>query len=196
MADKVTPIPPLTDSPTHANWVVRQTPLKNTTTLLIFTISTVLVACGYQFVGVGQLPNGVRQIHVAVLENPTAETGIEVILANDLISELNRHGYHTARDRQGGDAILAGRIADLRIDSIAHRDPHSAISSRVTLSLHLSLTDADGTVLWIVKGLAANQTYDIAPDSKHATEENRRIAIRSISKRLAESVYDSLTMGF
>ena len=155
-----------------------------------------LASCGYQFVGVGQLPNGVRRIHVAVLDNPTAETGIEVFLTNDLISELNRHGYHTARNREGGDAVLSGRITDLRIDSIAYRDPHSAISGRVNLSLRLSLTDAEGVTLWSVNGVAANQAYDIVSDDKHATEENRRIAIRSISKRLAETVYDSLTMGF
>jgi len=154
------------------------------------------VACGYQFVGVGQLPGGVREIHVSVLDNPTAETGIEVILSNDLIQELTLRGYHTLREGSGAEAVLSGRVSDLRIVSLAYRTPHSAESGRVSLSLDLSLADAEGTTLWSTKGLAANEAYDIVPDSKHLTEDNRRIAIKSISRRLAETVVDQLTTGF
>lgn len=158
--------------------------------------SILIAACGYQFAGVGQLPTGVQQVHVAVLENPTAETGIEVILSNALIQEFTRNGHHVATNPHRSDAVLSGRISDLRIDSIVRKNTHTSQSGRVTLALDLSLVDSKGTDLWTTKGIAAHQAYDIVPDNKSATEENRRTAIKSLSKRLAETVYDRLTTEF
>ncbi len=159
-------------------------------------LSALLAACGYHFVGVGQLPGGVEQIHIAILENPTAETGIEVVLTNALVQEFIRNGHSIAPNPVGADGILTGRVVDLRINSIARKSAHSSLTGRVTLSLELSLMNLEGRRLWIGTGITANQAYDIEFDRKLATEENRLIAIASLSRRLAETVYDRLTTGF
>lgn len=163
---------------------------------MILTISAVLAACGYQFAGTGRLPTDVQRVHVAVLENPTAETGIEAILSNALIHEFTRNGHHVAPEPDRADAILSGRIAGLRIDSIARESAQTSQSGRVALSLDLSLVNSEGRRLWFAKGIAANEAYRIVSDNKLATEENRRAAIKSLSKRLAETVYDRLTTAF
>jgi outer membrane lipopolysaccharide assembly protein LptE/RlpB len=166
------------------------------TIFFMATVPALLASCGYQFAGAGQLPADVKLIHVAVLENPSAETGIETILSNALIQVFTRRGHHVAPRHAGADATLSGRIADLRIDSINRKSARTTESGRVILSLDLSLVNSKGQHRWSAKSIAASQTYDIIPDSKLVTEENRRIAIKSLSTRLAETVYDRLTTEF
>ena len=47
-----------------------------------------LAACGYRFAGPGQLPGSAVSIHVAIMNNPTAEAGIEVVLVEEM-SEMD-----------------------------------------------------------------------------------------------------------
>ncbi|MEE8399326.1 MAG: LptE family protein [Desulfobacterales bacterium] len=155
-----------------------------------------LLSCGYQFAGVGQLPGDVQRVFVAVLENKTAETGIETILSNDLIQEFTRSGNPVARNRQGADAMLSGRIASLHIDTVSRRGTQSALSRRVVISVDLSLTDPSDNTLWSMNRVTESQVYDIVEGDKQATENSRRAAIRTLSKRLAETVHNRLTAGF
>lgn len=163
---------------------------------VICLLTIFLVSCGYQFAEVGQLPGGVQRVFVAVLDNRTAETGIETILSNDLIHEFTRGGNPVSRNRQGADAVLTGRIADLRIDTVSRRGTQISLSRRVVLSVDLSLTGPSDSILWAVNRVSESQVYDIVEGNKPATEQKRRMAIKTLSKRLAETVYNRLTAGF
>jgi hypothetical protein len=50
-------------------------------------------------------------------------------------------------------------------------------------------------VIWVRKGMTDNETYDV-DDDKLVTEQNKKEAISTLSKRLAESVYNRLTEDF
>lgn len=164
--------------------------------MLFLSLLVLLPGCGYQFAEVGQLPGGVQRVFVAVLDNRTAETGIETILSNDLIHEFTRGGNPVSRNRQGADAVLTGRIADLRIDTVSRRGTQISLSRRVVLSVDLSLTGPSDSILWAVNRVSESQVYDIVEGNKPATEQKRRMAIKTLSKRLAETVYNRLTAGF
>lgn len=155
-----------------------------------------IISCGYRFAGVGQLPSGVHHICVAVLENSTAETGIETILSNDLIYEFTRGGHRVVRTKAEADATLAGRIVSMNIDTISHRTAQRTQEVRVTLALNLTLTDTDGNVIWFVNPISENQSYEVVTGDKSGTEQNHRMAIEALSKRLAQTVYNHLTAGF
>jgi len=154
------------------------------------------VSCGYKFAGTGHLPSGIRSTYIEVMENRSGETGIENTITNDLIYEFIRSGNTVSKDKMKADAILSGSIADLHIDAVTHKSAHSALEGRVTVLLDIKLTSSEGDIIWSAKGVSADQTYDIVANNTLATEQKRRTAIKALSKRLAEAVYDNLTTDF
>jgi hypothetical protein len=155
-----------------------------------------ILSCGYRFAGVGKLPAGIQSIYVGVLENPTAETGIEIILSNDIVYEFTRAGHPVVRTPSKADATLTGRIARLDIQTVSHKGAQQTQEERVTIVLSLRLIDSDNTILWAGNTLSENQTYEVESGNKKAVELNRRSAIESLSKRLAQNVYNRLVAGF
>jgi len=163
--------------------------------LIVFLCCLSVGACGYRFTGGGDLPEGIRKISVTVLENRTGETGFENVMTNDLIYEFTRSRKASVTDREVADAVLSGVIQSMRDDTVSRKTEQTALERRVTISVNLRLVDTDGKVLWAVKGLSANETYDVESD-KLATEQNKRIALAKLSKRFAEKVFSSMTDDF
>jgi len=159
-------------------------------------VTGMILSCGYRFAGTGELPSGIRRICVTVLDNPSAETGIETIFSNDIIYELTRGGHPVSRTPSQADATLSGRIARLSIDSISRRGSQETWEERVTIVLSLKLTDAANNIIWADNGISENQTYEVVTGNKPATEVNRRLAIETLSRRMAQNVYNRLTTGF
>lgn len=164
--------------------------------LIIFLLSGFFSACGYRFTGTGNFPAGVGNIYVTILENRTSETGVENIFTDDLIYEFTKNDKDAlAHSRDKADAILAGVIESLWIETISHKGTHTSRERRVKVSVSLNLTDPNGRIIWYRKGISANEAYEVVAD-KLATEQNKRLAISALSKRLAERVYNSLTDDF
>jgi len=168
-------------------------PLPSYTILLA---GVVLASCGYRFAGPGQLPGNPRHLHVAVVENPTTETGIEVLLSNTLIQAFLANGHQVVAGPEAADAVLSGRIASLRIDSVSRESAQISLAGRVSIVLNLVLSDPEGNEIWSAEGLSGSQRYSISTGNKLQTEADRRHAIKILSERLAETAYDRLTTGF
>jgi hypothetical protein len=154
-----------------------------------------LSSCGYRFVGSGSFPAGIRSVSIPILENRTSETGMENIITNDLIYEVTRGKRVALTSMDKADALLSGVIRSMSIETISRRGTHSSLERRVTVTVDLKLTGPDGRVIRSVKGVSANEAYDVMSD-KPATEQNRRNAISVLSKRLAEKVYNRITGDF
>ena len=152
-----------------------------------------LSACGYRFAGGGTLPSGIKSVCVTILENRTSEIGVENTFTNDLIYEFTRNGRIASIDK--ADALLSGVVKSMSIETISRSGAHTSIERRVTITLDLKLTDNDGRIIWSAKGISGNEAYVVASD-KLSTEQNRRNAISTLSERLAEKVYNSLTEDF
>lgn len=151
-----------------------------------------LSACGYKFAGGGSLPSGINSVSVKMLANRTSEIGIENTFTNDLIYEFTRKGKTTSIDK--ADAILSGVIQSMSIETISHSGVHTSLERRVTCTLDLKLTDNNGRIVWS-KAVSSDEAYDVV-SAKLSTEQNRHDAISTLSKRLAEKVYNSLTEDF
>jgi hypothetical protein len=65
----------------------------------------------------------------------------------------------------------------------------------VSLVISFQLTGRDGVVIWSAKRMSENETYLVEKD-RETTDQNRRVAIERLSKRLAEKVYQRLTDNF
>ena len=154
-----------------------------------------LLSCGYKFSGGGNLPSDIRSVCITILENRTAETGVENIITNDLIYEFTRAGNVVLTDKDKAEAILAGIVQSVRSDTISHRGTHTSLERRVKVVVNLKLTGQDGRTIWSVKDISENEDYVVMPE-KSATERNKRDAISELSKRLAENIYNRLTDAF
>jgi len=170
--------------------------LKRSTIWIIFLFLMIFSACGYRFTGGGDFPAGIRSVCVSTLENRTSETGAENIFTNDIIYEITRDNKVVLTTKDKADALLSGIIQSMSIQTISRKEAHSSsLERRVTVTIDLKLTNADGRVIWSAKGISANEAYDVMPE-KLATEQNRRNAISALSKRLAERLYARITDDF
>ena len=110
-------------------------------TAMIFIASALLFyGCAYRFAGGGELPGAVKIVSIAVLENKTAESGIENIITNDLIYEFTRNGKVVAK-KDDADAYLTGTIESANDEAISHKGDHTSLERRVKVVLGLKLKD-------------------------------------------------------
>jgi outer membrane lipopolysaccharide assembly protein LptE/RlpB len=152
-------------------------------------------ACGYRFAGSGNLPGGIQTIAIEIFENRTPETGLENTITNGLIYEFTRKGRKVQKNSKMADAILTGVIGSERITTISRQAQQSPLERRVVITVNLKLTGSDGEVKWSATGVSEFQEYNVASD-KEATETNKRRAIETLSKKLAEKIHNRLTDNF
>ena len=160
--------------------------------LAVAALST--AACGYRFSASGRLGENITTVSVNMLENRTAETGIENIFTNDLIFEFTKNG-NTISERDTADAVLSGTIDAMPIETVAYRGQVLAIERQITAIISLRLSDRKGRVIWSANGISGSEAYGILPE-KVATDYNKRAALSVISKRIAEEVYTRITDKF
>ena len=141
------------------------------------------------------MPEGIKSLSIKMLKNRTSETGAENIFTNDLIYEITSFGKVVLTKEDSADGILAGVIESMRIHAISHRDSYTSLERRVIVTLSLKLTDQTGRVIWSAKDFSVSEDYIVSSD-KQATERNRREAVKALSKRFAEKVYNRLTDDF
>lgn len=168
--------------------------LKN---IWLLSLSWILViSCGYHFAGQGGFPGDTERLFVKVLENRTQETGVENIITAALISELTlRKTDNLASGLDNADVVLSGVVEEVAIHTIASRTRDTAAQRRVTVTVGLKLSKQDGNVVWTTKSLSDNEGYPVEADNER-TDENRRNAIRVLSRRMAEKVVNRLSDDF
>jgi len=153
--------------------------------------------CGYHFSGSGSYPAGVKLIFVTLLENKTAETGVESTFTNDLIYEFTRNRKESlARERSSADGILSGTIARLSVANITRSSVSTATERRVTGTLTLRLESPEGQLLWKSGDIVESEAYAVVGGDKLATDRNKSKAIVTLSQKLAESAFNRLTEDF
>ena len=163
---------------------------------LLISLLMLSAGCGYQFVGGGKVPGGVRAVSIAVLENRSAQTGLETTMTNDLIYEFTRAGAVAVTSPQAADAMLSGVIQSLYITAIAHTGTTTTTEQRVVVTIDLKLTaTSDGAVLWERKGLSGEEAFAVG-STKSATNANQSAALDKLSKKMAENVYNNMTADF
>jgi outer membrane lipopolysaccharide assembly protein LptE/RlpB len=152
-------------------------------------------ACGYQFTGGGNLPSGITSISIEMFKNRTAETGVETIITNDLIYEFTRHEQVVVTRSDKADAILTGVVKSISERTISHKGEYTSNERRVEVKVDLKLTGQSGGVIWSSKDISDNEAYKVL-STKQVTERNKKVAIKRLSKRLAETIFNDLTADF
>jgi outer membrane lipopolysaccharide assembly protein LptE/RlpB len=165
--------------------------------VFIFFLLILVSGCGYRFVGTGDFPEGTESIFIPIFENRTSESRLENQVTNDLIYEFTKNRKDILVGSIGdADAVLYGIIHSISIETISRDNPSISSERSVKLSVDMKLVAPEGRVIWRVKGITANEAYNVVPDHKHRTVQNRREAISKLSQRLAEKIYTRMTDNF
>ncbi len=155
-----------------------------------------LAGCSYRFTGSGALPSGMTRIYISVIQNKTAEVGIENFLTDSLINEFMLRRKNAIATREDADGVLTGSIEYVQDATIAHSTQTTSTQRRVSVGANLKLTDTHGKVVWATAGINSNQVYNVVSTDKMATEQNKKAAIQVLSRRLAERIFNRLTDDF
>jgi hypothetical protein len=175
---------------------MKTTEIQNLIRICILLLFMLASACGYRFVGEGELPAGIRRVCITMLENRTAETGAETLFTNDLIEEFSQNPALTVTtDKDGADAFLSGTIESLTLRTVSRRSSHTPLEREAKITVSLKLTGSDGTERWSGKKFSAVKAYGIMSD-KIVTEYSRGEAMSDISKRIAETAYEHFISNF
>ena len=177
-------------------WVIHIMIFKQWVILVMLGCSAFLIGCSYQFAGSGSLPSGMTRIYISVIQNKTAEVGIENYLTDSLINEFMLRRKNALATQENADGVLTGSIMSISDTVIAHSTQTTSIQSRVSITANLKLTDTHGKVVWAVNGINANQAYNVLSSDRTVTDQNKKAAIQVLSKRLAETIFNRLTDDF
>lgn len=165
--------------------------------LMVAVAPVWLSACGYQFTGGGDYPAGITTVYIEILENRSAETGVEQRFTNDLIDEFTRNRKDSLVDRRtAASGIVTGTIVSLAVDNISRSSVSTAVQRRVTGVMNLRLQSPDGRILWSSGSIVESQAFAVVSGDKTATNRNRSAAIAAVSRKLAESAFSRLTDNF
>ncbi len=143
----------------------------------------------------GDLPGGLQSVAVHVLTNRTIETGLESVVTNALVGELNRLKPGVVAESGEAEAILTGTITGLNTHTIAHTGIDTARERSVIIALSVNLTDKSGKPVWRGRRVTAEETYLTSGD-RIDSDANRRQAIALAAQRAAESVARRLMEDF
>jgi len=153
-------------------------------------------ACGYRFAEQGGFPGDTHLLFVKVFQNLTQETGVENIVTAALLSELTlRKTDKLVESMDNADVVLSGVVEEVTIGTIASKKKDTASERRVIVTMSVKLAKQDGEVVWQTKGFSDNEGY-LVDDNPEQTDENRRNAIRLLSRRIAEKIVNRLSDNF
>jgi outer membrane lipopolysaccharide assembly protein LptE/RlpB len=159
-------------------------------------IGALCCACGYRFAEQEGLPGATHRLFVKVFQNRTQETGVENIVTAALLSELTlRKTDELVGNLDNADVVLSGMVEEVTIGTIAAKKRDTASERRVTVTVSVKLTKQEGGVVWATKGFSDNEAYRV-DDNPEQTDQNRRDAIRLLSRRIAEKVVNRLSDNF
>jgi|KBSSwiStaDraftv2_1062776.scaffolds.fasta_scaffold411254_1 hypothetical protein len=118
--------------------------------VLVASLALAIVSggCGYSLRT--SLPPGIKVVHVPVLENKTAEPGIEDFITQALTQAVVQSArVRIARNAQEADATLSGSIVEYRLAAISFDRSANVTAYRLIIGLALTLKDLkQDKILW------------------------------------------------
>ncbi len=170
---------------------------KRKTIFFVLFLLILVSGCGYRFSGTGDFPEGTKSIFIPILENRTSESRLENQVTDDLIYEFTKNRKDILAGSTGdAEAVLYGIIHSISTTTISRDDPNTSSERSVKLSVDMKLVVPEGRVIWRAKGITADEAYNVEPDNKYRTLQNRQEAISEVSQRLAEKIFARMTDNF
>lgn len=166
---------------------------------LMLLAALALSGCGYHTAGkVSTLPTQINEIAVPTFVNQTHSYRVEQVLTSAVVHELTTRTQYKIVNHKDSDAdatlhaeVTQASSAPLTYDSTTGR----AISSLVTVTMNVSLTDKKGKVLFSNPNYTFREEYEISQElSSFFNEESP--ALERLSQDVARSLVSNIMEGF
>lgn len=156
--------------------------------------SLALGGCGYSLRT--SMPAGIRSIHVPVLENKTAEPGIEDFITQALIQAVVQTGARIARNAREADASLEGAIVVYRLTALSFDSSASVTSYRLIIGLALTFKDLkQDKVIWKQDRIEERADFQVAGQVTQ-TLAREQVAVQRAAVDVARAIVSFAFEGF
>jgi len=164
---------------------------------VIATVCPVLViSCGYRFAGSGGPPRGIEKLYIALLDNKTTESGIDILTTNALKNEFIHKYRGVLVGRETATAILSGSVTGIRTETVSSRGSLTSLERRIYMTIDLALKSTASGQIWFARGITSSDTYTVVSGDKEASERNKRDVLQDLAGRIAEVSFHRLSDDF
>jgi outer membrane lipopolysaccharide assembly protein LptE/RlpB len=162
-----------------------------------------LAGCGYTLVGrSNNLPEDVRKIYVAPLENRTPRSQVEQILTQALLDELvKRRRFEVINSEAAADAVLRGAVVTFAVRPVTFDADGLANKFEISITADMRFERPprgganEPTVLWASSRYSFREDYPLTEGGlSYFDREN--LAIEETAETFAETLVTDLLEGF
>lgn len=144
--------------------------------------------CGYHLTGTGTgLPSHIRSISIPIFANNSMEPEIELSLTEAIRDEFIEDGRLRVVAGTGADAVLEGEILSYRLEGLAFDAADNITEGRLTVEVHLVLTDqVEGETLVNLR-MPARYEYSVSEElaaAELARDEAEKEAFAELAAKL------------
>nr|WP_319394797.1 LPS assembly lipoprotein LptE [uncultured Desulfobacter sp.] len=163
--------------------------------LTVVSLVMMVVGCGYRLLGGGFIKNDITRVSVNIFENNSTESRAGISFTNELTREISAKTDTIVVD--AGNAIhnISGTVQSITFSTLSRSSSEDVTERRVNATVDVSLTGAEGKVIWSVKNFSASESYSVS-SSTVDDEANKREAITLIAERVAESLVTRMLDDF
>jgi len=160
-----------------------------------------MLGCGYRFRATGE-PLGIQieSLAIPMITSTSSEMGFEADFTRVIREEFISHGRIPIVSEAGAQAVLIGRIYDVRTEALSYDYREHTVggdatthevtrSRRLKIRLDMQLIDRkNDKVIWRDEAMEERASFVVDEDPL-TTRYHRREALEKIARRLAKRVY-------
>jgi outer membrane lipopolysaccharide assembly protein LptE/RlpB len=154
--------------------------------------------CGYALVGRGSnIPEDVRKVHLAPLENATARAQVDQILSRALADELvTRQRFEVLSSAEGADAAISGKVVSFLVNPVTFDADGRATEYEIVVTVEMAFKRREPeAVLWENDRYVFRDSYQLEA-SELGYLDRETPAIEAAAKKFAETVITDILEGF
>ena len=175
--------------------------LKLSRWLAVGMIAAVLTGCGYTLVGTGSyLPEDIKAIYVAPLENRTLQPQVDQILTQAIAEEfVTRQRYEVVNSVDEADAQLLGAVTGYAVSPVAFDNEGRATQYEISITLALRFQRTKGDppqILWASDRYVFRKQYELDVSSATSFFDPQNLAIEDVAQEFARTLVIDLLEGF
>jgi outer membrane lipopolysaccharide assembly protein LptE/RlpB len=167
----------------------------------LILLSLLLAGCGYHIRADGE-PVGIQleSLAIPMFSSTSSEIGFEADFTKVIRQEFISHGRVPLVPEEKAQAVLIGKIQDIRADPLTYRSQDFTVggytstyevtkSRKLRVRLEVQLVDRrQGKVIWREAAMEEQASYFISADPLE-TRYSERQALEKIAGRLAKRIY-------
>lgn len=167
---------------------------------LLLCFALFLVSCGYQLEGrPRQFAPQWKTIYVPVWKNPTADIQFGEIMAEALRERIELAGdLKLAKTEDEADLVFQGELVSVWVGGLSYNVYTQTLERRVSVKAKARLVEREtGRVIWQNDHIYRYEDYPVVQEvTSEQVDPGRDIALRKISKDLAEIIYHQIISSF